>query len=222
MEEKKTPSSGPPSPIASDKLDEANNNVDNELNSGLKDKLNNPENGPYPYSLFVQDYLSETVPAGLATKKTPYSIPNWIKLSTSLDGRDKITKVIQYACRIIGWYYESQLNNPLGGERWRSLQKSLTSSRKAFRFFRWVTEWYKIKSQLGWDEGGPAKKSDSDIDGSYSPITAIKEFFVPPDLNSHAALKRLTVLGKTVGLMGFWFGDNVKFLTSSKVSLSQK
>ena len=152
--------------------------------------------------------LSDAVQAGLETKKSPTSVLNWIKLSQTLDGRDKITKVLQYMSRIVGWYYESVLLNRGGGERFRALQIQFTHSRKAYKLFRWINEWFKLKDLLEsgdelnvlgvaiFGKGGEKEKGGKKID-------------------VYKTTKKLSQAGKIVGLMGYWFGDNVKYLTNA-------
>ena len=91
----------------------------------------------------------------LRSKKSPWSTKPWIDLSLTLDGRDKITKVIQYTSRLLGFYYESLLSLntsasdakqlALKAKQFRNLQKSLTSSRKAYRFGRSIIEINKLR-----------------------------------------------------------------------------
>lgn len=81
---------------------------------------------------------------------------SWIALSLTLDGRDKMTKVIQYASRLLGFYYESLVLSLTASKfeamqwsrkakQFRMLQKSLTSSRKAYRFGRSIIEIEKLR-----------------------------------------------------------------------------
>lgn len=113
--------------------------------------------------------------SSLATKANPREIKSWIGLSLTLDGRDKITKVLQYSSRLLGFYYESisasitkaavssanldgeSSTNAVGklglallyrarSKRFRKLQKALTSSRKAYRLGRTITEIDKFRS----------------------------------------------------------------------------
>jgi hypothetical protein len=42
--------------------------------------------------------------AGLSKKATPLALESWAALSLTLDGRDKLTKVFQYATRLLGWW----------------------------------------------------------------------------------------------------------------------
>ena len=102
--------------------------------------------------------------AGLSRKSSPSVLKSWIALSLTLDGRDKITKVLQYASRLLAWYYET-LAASIGGsllgsdatstqllakaQKLRGLQTKLTESRKAYRLGRSLVEMDKIRS-MGW------------------------------------------------------------------------
>lgn len=71
-------------------------------------------------SLFLYLLLSSASETKASCKK----LSSWIDLSLTLDGRDKITKTIQYTCRFLAWWYG---NNKFRAMRLRNLQKSLTS-----------------------------------------------------------------------------------------------
>lgn len=45
--------------------------------------------------------------ASISNKACPYEIRPWAQLSQTLDGRDKITKVVQYFARFLAFYYDS-------------------------------------------------------------------------------------------------------------------
>lgn len=102
-------------------------------------------------------YEASCLKGSMDKKASPMSFKNWIDLSLTLDGRDKITKVIQYASRLLGSYYESSASSVFVNEnqyglfmakarRFRNLQKALTSSRKAYRLGRTVIEFEKLRS----------------------------------------------------------------------------
>ena len=142
------------------------------------------------------DYRAPAIPPivslqqGLGKKATPLALASWVKLALTLDGRDKITKVCQYSARMLAWWYIGTNQ----AKRFKSVQTSLTTSRKAFRLGRSLIEIQKIRDS-GFLElffGGPTscKKSDP-------------------------AWKIVGTAMKMVGLMGFWIGDNVSFLTGS-------
>lgn len=102
-------------------------------------------------------YETSCIKDSINKKASPTTLKSWIDLSLTLDGRDKITKVIQYTCRFLGSYYESLASSVFVNEnqygmliskarRFRNLQKALTSSRKAYRLGRTVTEFEKLRS----------------------------------------------------------------------------
>eukprot|EP00577_Skeletonema_sp_RCC1716_P027452 CAMPEP_0113401720 /NCGR_PEP_ID=MMETSP0013_2-20120614/16855_1 /TAXON_ID=2843 ORGANISM="Skeletonema costatum, Strain 1716" /NCGR_SAMPLE_ID=MMETSP0013_2 /ASSEMBLY_ACC=CAM_ASM_000158 /LENGTH=153 /DNA_ID=CAMNT_0000286971 /DNA_START=289 /DNA_END=747 /DNA_ORIENTATION=- /assembly_acc=CAM_ASM_000158 len=113
--------------------------------------------------------MKKWIQAGLEKKQSPLSIKHWIATVLTLDGRDKFTKVLQYSCRLLGWYFAALAarssvagGSSVGGgmlqqqqfyqalsTRFTSLYKSLVTSRKAFRMGRSVIEWDKIRS-MGW------------------------------------------------------------------------
>eukprot|EP00970_Alexandrium_tamarense_P004158 scaffold695_cov196-Alexandrium_tamarense.AAC.20 len=105
---------------------------------------------------------------GINIKRSPLQLKNWIACVLTLDGRDKFTKVLQYASRMLSWYFgvlgagasvkggtsEAILKQQLYlaiSQRFQSLYKSLVDSRKAFRIGRSVIEMDKLKS-MGWGE----------------------------------------------------------------------
>ncbi len=45
------------------------------------------------------------ITSGLQKKQSPLSLKHWIATVLTLDGRDKFTKVLQYSCRLLGWYF---------------------------------------------------------------------------------------------------------------------
>ena len=102
--------------------------------------------------------------AGMSRKASPSYLKSWIALSLTLDGRDKVTKILQYGSRLLAWYYET-LAMSIGGsllgndatatqllakaQKLRGLQAKLTESRKAYRLGRSLVEMDKIRG-MGW------------------------------------------------------------------------
>jgi len=109
----------------------------------------------------------------IQNKCTPFKLKSWVALSLTLDGRDKITKVIQYTSRLFAYYYETVAKSlsitdeamtsstaekaataskmlysyySLKTRRYRNLQKALTTSRKAYRLGRTFIEIEKLMS----------------------------------------------------------------------------
>lgn len=80
--------------------------------------------------------------AGLRRKPSLLDWGAWNKLSLTLDGRDKITKVIQYSARFLAWWLLGSKQAP----RFEALKKSLATSRKAFRLGRTFIELHNLKT----------------------------------------------------------------------------
>ena len=83
--------------------------------------------------------------SGLEHKAPLSELSSWTSLSLTLDGRDKITKVLQYSCRFLTWWYSSSDHTKVQAECYSSLYKSLTQSRKAYRLGRTITEFHKLR-----------------------------------------------------------------------------
>ena len=90
-----------------------------------------------------------------ASKASPIFLKSWIAMVLTLDGRDKVTKVIQYSSRLLVHYYKSMANRHGAtftalylskAARFANLQRSLTSSRKAYRFGRSIIEFEKLNA----------------------------------------------------------------------------
>jgi hypothetical protein len=112
-----------------------------EDNNIISKKTTSPVVSP-PTPSFIQ--------VGLQRKASPLELKSWIALSLTLDGRDKITKVLQYLSRFLGWYClikgGSAVYNQRQSIRFTALYKALANSRKAFRLGRSITEAHKIAS----------------------------------------------------------------------------
>ena len=203
------------------------------------------------FSTVVPSFLE----VGLAKKLSPNAIKPWATLALTLDGRDKITKVLQYSTRLLGWYFASR--NPHQSQRFLSLYKSLANSRKAFRLGRSVIEFDKLRSMglfalIMWHmdkELGRGSETE-DGDGAIAPkpklhvqtmdssavadpgpslyrsfsSMAYQNVYRPVlsrftnALKEEPSVELWKVLGtsvKLLGLLGFWLGDNVNYLSSS-------
>jgi len=99
--------------------------------------------------------------ASISNKASPALLKSWITMVLTLDGRDKVTKAIQYASRLLAHYYNTKGKAHRNTQaltaatyflskarRWRNLQVSLAKSRKAYRFGRSVIEFEKL-SKIG-------------------------------------------------------------------------
>jgi len=106
-------------------------------------------------------------------------------MSLTLDGRDKITKVVQYASRFLGWYFESiRMGNPTAASTARGISAAFASGRKTYRLGRWLTEYVKIRGVLEKAKGR---------------------------LGVDVVLK----VGRYAGLAGFWISDNAALIMSA-------
>ena len=200
--------------------------------------------------------------AGLSKKASPWALQSWAALSLTLDGRDKITKVLQYATRMLGWWLAGK--SPYHSDRFLNIYKSLATCRKAFRIGRSLVEFDKLRSMglfglILWhlqaesaddekdhERSGPPKamirRASSNV--GWGPMTLAEEQESRRSLYrslSSMAYRRMyrpllsrmsqtwgsleepsmelwVALGtalKLVGLMGFWAGDNINFLSTT-------
>jgi len=212
-------------------------------------------------SSIVKSILPSFVHTGLQRKAPFRELKYWTALSLTLDGRDKITKVLQYSSRLLAWWFLSKARTSRNfrghAERFTSFYKSLGKSRKAFRLGRSVNEMQKISSLglLGlfcWhlkqqhledsyktkgDNVSDKKTSeqndtslDASLSGSASLDVSSKSRIYHRMLsllysslgtvfsNDESRVQWWKVLGsslKTIGMFGYWLGDNANFLTSS-------
>lgn len=151
-------------------------------------------------SLGKQPQVS-TLQAGLQRKASPFLVGSWTTLSLTLDGRDKITKFLQYWSRLLAYYYSSRRNatgvGSAAAAAWQALYTNLSFSRKAFRLGRSVVEIEKLRNLGLWTalslQGAGGKTTHQPTDDVWKLVgTALK----------------------TLGLCGFWAADNLNFLTS--------
>lgn len=80
---------------------------------------------------------------GLSRKADAMQSSSWMSMALTLDGRDKITKVLQYVSRFLAWYYYKRAHNLLSA-RFAGLKVSLTNSRKAFRLGKAFMEFQRL------------------------------------------------------------------------------
>lgn len=81
--------------------------------------------------------------SGLQGKETPYGLKSWNSMALTLDGRDKMTKLFQYLCRFLSWWFAGR-GKKLLAIRFADLSTSLSNSRKAFRLGRSFIEVEKL------------------------------------------------------------------------------
>jgi hypothetical protein len=77
---------------------------------------------------------------GLRRKESAWSVQSWIVLALTLDGRDKLTKTLQYTCRLLAYM--------LTTTRFDALQASFTNARKAYRMGKALIEFHRLRSVL--------------------------------------------------------------------------
>ena len=90
---------------------------------------------------------------GLRRKVTVWELQSWVSLALTLDGRDKITKLLQYTARLLAWWLAGSSHQ---AERFSALKTSLATSRKALRLGRTLIEYQKLRSsgiieRIGWN-----------------------------------------------------------------------
>ena len=91
--------------------------------------------------------------------KPSFGLRAWNHLILTLDGRDKVTKLLQYVCRLLAWWLQrskvsaghkryviGQLSTFFTSERFAAMKNSLATSRKAFRLGRSTIEIQKIQA----------------------------------------------------------------------------
>lgn len=77
--------------------------------------------------------------------KAPISLDNFSKLAFCLEGRDKLTKMVQYGSRALAFYLLSADPKSDVGQRLHQLYKAMQQSRKAFRLGKSVTYYQKLQ-----------------------------------------------------------------------------
>lgn len=88
------------------------------------------------------------IQVGLEKKQSARAIKSWAALALTLDGRDKITKVIQYTSRFLGWYLAGGTFKTQS-VRFTALYKALANARKGFRLGRSLIEYEKLRPVPG-------------------------------------------------------------------------
>ncbi|CAM9833966.1 unnamed protein product [Chrysoparadoxa australica] len=89
-----------------------------------------------------------TIKQGMKTKKA-VSLKSFVEMSSTLNGRDKLTKLLQYGARFFVWYFQSiSPNYPLRAKAF-NLYKTTQVSRKAFRILKVLDEVVRLQVALG-------------------------------------------------------------------------
>eukprot|EP00545_Synedropsis_sp_CCMP1620_P002856 CAMPEP_0119007874 /NCGR_PEP_ID=MMETSP1176-20130426/3313_1 /TAXON_ID=265551 /ORGANISM="Synedropsis recta cf, Strain CCMP1620" /LENGTH=497 /DNA_ID=CAMNT_0006960107 /DNA_START=68 /DNA_END=1558 /DNA_ORIENTATION=+ len=141
---------------------------------------------------------------GLNQKASPQCIDSWISLSLTLDGRDKMTKWLQYMGRLLAWLLLSN-ENQNESRRWLAFSKQLSASRKAFRLGRSIVELQKLRKMgivcsLYHSLGAVRQRGNNNHDDKG---------------NKTLNWKSIGSALKVMGLLGFWTADNVSFLAAA-------
>lgn len=150
------------------------------------------------------------------SKKAALSLQSLCQLVTTLDGRDKITKILQYLSRFFAWY--------LSSPRMAALKTALTSSRKAFRLGRSLLEVQKLRQCGLLEQLERYLENHKDHNALsraslllYRPVRQAVSDCAPQCPNA-ATPPLWQVLGKAIkmiGLFGFWGFDNYNFVLQS-------
>jgi Peroxisomal biogenesis factor 11 (PEX11) len=164
---------------------------------------------------------------GRQQKGSSLEVRNWIALALTLDGRDKLTKVLQYACRTLSWWYAirsaRQLTNNKNSsgsyyyyaaqsERFAEAKAALTNGRKAFRLGRTLIELHRLYTMLLKLSKSSSSKSSNRHSSSFDPskpsLPSTLSFmsFESPWIDSVGSAIKL------LGLAGFWGADNASYL----------
>ncbi|KAF1786684.1 Peroxisomal biogenesis factor 11 [Phytophthora cactorum] len=81
--------------------------------------------------------------------KAPLSLDAFIKLAFCMEGRDKLSKMLQYGSRALAFYVLSADPKSDVGQRLHALYKVMQQSRKAFRLGKSVTYYKKLQTLSG-------------------------------------------------------------------------
>jgi hypothetical protein len=115
---------------------------------------------------------------GLQLKVTAWELQSWVSMALTLDGRDKITKFLQYVARLLAWW----LAGTTQAQRFTSLKTSITTSRKAFRLGRTLIEYQKLRSagiieRIGWNLKHNFPENEGEGDDKPAVNSAQRTFF---------------------------------------------
>jgi hypothetical protein len=115
---------------------------------------------------------------GLQLKVSAWELQSWVSMALTLDGRDKITKFLQYVARLFAWW----LAGTTQAQRFTSLKMSITTSRKAFRLGRTLIEYQKLRSagiieRIGWNLKHNFPENEGEGDDKPPVNSAQQSFF---------------------------------------------
>lgn len=81
------------------------------------------------------------------TTKVPLSLKSVVALIRTLEGRDKVTKTIQYACRFLWWYHKNHMpTDETRGSRFEKMFRASQTARKCFHLLRTFEELEKLQA----------------------------------------------------------------------------
>jgi hypothetical protein len=117
---------------------------------------------------------------GLRQKASACELQSWVSMALTLDGRDKLTKFVQYVARLLAWW----LAGTNQAERFNSLKASLVMSRKAFRLGRTLIEYQKLRSagiieRIGWNLKHNFPENEGGGDNDKPPVYSARRAFFP-------------------------------------------
>ena len=175
--------------------------------------------------------------------KPSFGLHAWNHLILTLDGRDKVTKLLQYLCRFLAWWLQQSKNTSnktsafFIAERFAAMKNSLATSRKAFRLGRSMVEiekiqslgiWQRIEFHLRNRSSSSCESGDTACSGKLlQPLRSIFYSMISPLGSQCAALPNRpntvnvplwSTVGnsiKSLGLLIFWAADNRSFLLQS-------
>jgi len=157
---------------------------------------------------------------GLRNKESILLLQSWTALVLTLDGRDKATKLLQYTTRLLAWWWKGTSNrNNNKVKRCLALKASLTISRKAFRLGRSFIEFHKLQNMvlfrtLAWY----LKRQLFFPTAAINPVENLSQPTGEEEEEIPSTTPLWKIIGtaiKTIGLLGFWAGDNISFVASS-------
>jgi len=151
---------------------------------------------------------------GVSKKASVCSLSNWAALSLTLDGRDKLTKTLQYLCRLLAWWYSG--SPTCQDVPFSNLYKSLGNSRKAFRLGRFLVEFQKLRELVPtfWKRITPTIPPQPGwrLLGSFASFSKSSD---SRTTHTMPLWKSLGLSCKLLGLAGFWLGDNLLYLSGA-------
>lgn len=123
----------------------------------------------------------------------------WIKVLNQTEGRDKLTKCLQYGSRVISWYLGGK--NDVG-RRFAALQATTGDSRKIFRLGKFANEYMRLHGIVS---AYPKKHTAATRGACY-----------PYDEKRNALISDLLLFVSRGAFLLYWVYDNLVVLTKIK------